>query len=50
MPVALFNSMTHRMLRTMKSEMDQNGVIDIHDIMTRWTLEAIGKAGSVFVF
>ncbi|ORZ03932.1 cytochrome P450, partial [Syncephalastrum racemosum] len=50
MPVELFSKLTHRMLRAMQADMDQNGVIDIHDIMTRWTLEAIGKAGFGFDF
>lgn len=45
MPVDLFNRLTHQLFGVMEVEMDQDGIIDFHDIMTRFTLEAIGKAG-----
>lgn len=42
MPVKLFGKLTQEMFKAMESMGD---TVDASDLMERWTLEAIGKAG-----
>ncbi|KAG0173233.1 cytochrome P450-dit2 [Apophysomyces sp. BC1034] len=47
MPVHLFGTLTQNLFKTM-DKMDDT--VDITDLMERWTLDAIGKAGFAFDF
>ncbi|KAI9257781.1 cytochrome P450 [Helicostylum pulchrum] len=47
MPVKLFGQLTQEMFVAMES---MNEIINITDLMQRWTLDAIGKAGFGFEF
>lgn len=42
MPVKLFGKLTQEMFQLMET---MGNIIDVTDLMERWTLEAIGKAG-----
>lgn len=42
MPVKLFGKLTQEMFRSMET---MNETINVSDLMERWTLDAIGKAG-----
>lgn len=42
MPVKLFGKLTQEMFRSMET---MNETINVTDLMERWTLDAIGKAG-----
>lgn len=43
MPVKVFGKLTVDMFKTM--ERMETDIIEVTDLMTRWTLDAIGKAG-----
>ncbi|KAI8143292.1 cytochrome P-450 cyp509A1 [Fennellomyces sp. T-0311] len=47
MPIDLFGSLAVKLFKVMDS---LEGPIDFHDMMERWTLDAIGKAGFDFDF
>ncbi|CAO3639437.1 unnamed protein product [Mucor hiemalis] len=47
MPVKLFGKLTQEMFRSMET---MNETINVSDLMERWTLDAIGKAGFDFDF
>lgn len=44
MPVQLFAKLTNKAFDVMEAEM-LDGVIDIQELLIRWTLDAIGLAG-----
>lgn len=47
MPVKLFGNLTLQMFKVME---DMDDVVNVSDLMERWTLDAIGKAGFGFNF
>ncbi|KAG2225674.1 hypothetical protein INT45_012146 [Circinella minor] len=49
MPVKLFGELTQKLFAELDKEIDL-GSVDVPDIMTRWTLDAIGIAGFDFDF
>ncbi|KAL9547449.1 hypothetical protein MBANPS3_006166 [Mucor bainieri] len=51
MPVKVFGALVVDLFKAMEDVMDvSNNVIEVTDLMTRWTLDAIGKAGFDFDF
>jgi cytochrome P450 len=50
MPVELFGQLTHKLFTAMDSPNVDYNAVDFHDLMTRWTLSAIGNAGFGFDF
>ncbi|ORY96311.1 cytochrome P450 [Syncephalastrum racemosum] len=50
MPVELFGQLTHKLFKAMDSPDVDYEAVDFHDLMTRWTLSAIGSAGFGFDF
>lgn len=43
MPVELFGRLTHKLFKVIDSSPD--GRVDFGDLVTRWTLDAIGLSG-----
>ncbi|ORY96310.1 cytochrome P450 [Syncephalastrum racemosum] len=50
MPVELFGQLTHKLFKAMDSPDVDYDAVNFHDLMTRWTLSAIGIAGFGFDF
>ncbi|KAI7882939.1 cytochrome P450 [Lichtheimia hyalospora FSU 10163] len=49
MPIKIFGGVTHKLFKVMDDQL-QNGTIDFHDMMERWTLDALGLAAFDFDF
>ncbi|CDS03771.1 hypothetical protein LRAMOSA01172 [Lichtheimia ramosa] len=49
MPINIFGQVTHKLFKVMDDE-SQYGSIEVHDLMTRWTLDSLGLAAFGFDF
>ncbi|KAI7882942.1 cytochrome P450 [Lichtheimia hyalospora FSU 10163] len=49
MPINIFGRVAHKLFQVMDDQL-QNGPIEIHDMMVRWTLDALGLAAFDFDF
>ncbi|CDS03770.1 hypothetical protein LRAMOSA01171 [Lichtheimia ramosa] len=49
MPINIFGQVTHKLFKVMDDEL-QHGSIEVHDLMARWTLDALGLAAFGFDF
>ncbi|CDH48236.1 cytochrome p450 [Lichtheimia corymbifera JMRC:FSU:9682] len=49
MPINIFGQITHRLFKVMDDQL-QNGPIEVHSQMTRWTLDALGLFAFDFDF